>query len=234
MLRRVKGNAMKNRLLLLILASAAVVSGCVTTAGYRGQGGGYYGKYGSSQDHYRYSSYPYGYYGGTGTYYGYDRYGYDRYGYDRYGRSYGYPYGYAQYYNNRYYYYYYPTPHPPVTGTQNPPPPPPLDPNRSLREQSRYPRPQVMTSPVDGTPYPGLSRYRSMRNATTAPDYQEHAYPERAYQEPAERAPSVMDSPRRIRQMREFPMPMPASAPRSSSGEVTPAAESPSQLKRER
>lgn len=162
---------MKNRLLLLVLASAAVLSGCVTSAGYRGYGGGYYG---ASSDYYRYSrSDPYGYYGGSGSYY----YGYDRYGYDRYGRSYGYPYGYAPYYNNRYYYYYPVPQRPPVTGPGTNPPQPDLDPNRSTREQileRRRTQPvPIMDVPQNEPMLRDLSRSRAMQPIAPAPVYEQ-------------------------------------------------------------
>lgn len=161
---------MKQRLLLLVLAGAAAISGCVTTAGYRGHGGGYYGS--SSDDRYS-QSYPYGYYGGDQHYYGYDRYGrpYATYGYGSpYGGSYygyGYPYGYYDpYYGNRYYYYYPPQYRPPNSGsgTNNPPPstmpqvidpsgrrgstvsPRGLPPDVPLRDLARYRRAQQVMS----------------------------------------------------------------------------------------
>ncbi|MEO6365990.1 MAG: hypothetical protein ABIO38_08095 [Luteimonas sp.] len=235
---------MNNRLLLLVLASAAALSGCVTSAGYRGHGGGYYG---GSSDYYRSSrSEPYGYYGGSGSYYGYDRYGYDRYGYDRYGQSYGYPYGYAPYYNNRYYYYYPTPPRPPATGT--PPPPPQLDPNRPHRDLSRYRRPQVPTAPMNDIPDAGLSRdltrYRGLGQVAPAPDspqqtyqqrtyqergYQERPYQDRPYQDRAESVQSIMESPRRMRPMREM-TPSPSRAPAFPSGQVAPSPASSSVL----
>jgi len=218
---------MKNRLLLLVLASAAALSGCVTSAGYRGHGGGYYG---TSSDYYRSSrSDAYGYYGGSGPYYGYDRYGYDRYG-----RSFGYPYAYAPYYNNRHYYY-YPTPQrPPTTGTN--PPPPQLDPNRPYRDNSRYRRPQSPASPIETSELSrDLSRYRDMRQASPAPEsqepeyqqraYQQRAYQDRPYQERAESVQPIIESPRRMRPMREMTSPSPSIAPASSSSQAAPTAD---------
>ncbi len=141
-----QGNVMKKSLLLLVLASAAAISGCVTSAGYRGHGGY------SSSDYYRYSrSYPYGYHGSGGY-----SYGYDRYGYDGYGRSYGYPYGYAPYYNNNRYYYYYPTPQRPPAN--NPPPQP--DRNRFNPASVQY---DPNAQPVTGNAQPIMERQRRIR-----------------------------------------------------------------------
>lgn len=201
-----QGNVMKKSLLLLVLASAAAISGCVTPAGYRGHGGGYYG---SSSDYYRSSrSDPYGYYGGSGSYYGYDRYGY---GYDRYGRSYGTPYGYAPYYNNRYYYY-YPTPQrPPTTGTNTPPPQ--LDPNRPYRDNSRYRRAQLPSSPPEDS---GLSRDLSR--------YRGEEAPAPVFQERPDSLQSVMESPRRMRPVRQQSMPSRSPTPAPVQSAPNPAS----------
>lgn len=203
-----QGNVMKKSLLMLVLASAAAISGCVTSAGYRGHGGGYYG---ASSGDYRYGrSDPYGYYGGSGSYYGYDRYGYDRYG-----RSYGYPYGYAPYYNNNRYYYYYPTPQrPPTTGTNTPPPQ--LDPNRPYRDNSRYRRLQAPSSPIENSDLSrDLSRYRSVRQEAPAPVFQDRP----------ESVQSIMEnSPRRMRPERQQIMPRPSRAPAPAQSAPNPAS----------
>lgn len=79
---------MNIRVLLLALASATLLAGCVTTAGY-GYGDGYYRAPGTVQ--YRSNrGYPYGGYGG--------------------GYRYGYPYGYGPGYGYRYDRYYYGAP----------------------------------------------------------------------------------------------------------------------------
>ena len=201
---------MKKRLLLLVLASAVAITGCVTTAGYRGHGGGYHG---SSSDYYRQSrSTPYGYYEDDRYYYGYDRYRYDRYGrpYGNsygypYGYSYGYPHGYAPYYNNNRYYYYYPTPQrPPTTGNN----PPPLDPRLNPTSvQYGGGNTQPMEQMRDPESLRERSRYREVRQPM--PDLDDQDRPESLQ--------SVMESPRRMRPSRQMMMPMPSRAPVSSS-----------------
>lgn len=97
---------MLRKLLLPVLATAAL-AGCVTDYGYRNGNGDYY--YGQPRVEYRELG-PGGYYGGVGVQYGYGGYGYGGYGgygsgpiyfHDRYGRLvYGYPGG---YYGSPYY-----------------------------------------------------------------------------------------------------------------------------------
>jgi hypothetical protein len=89
------------RKLLLPVAAAALMAGCMTTApyGYRGQGQGdyYYGR--PSVEYRHYDGYGYGPYHGPYRpgFYGSIRYGYP-YGYGYYGRPYyGHPYGYPYY-----------------------------------------------------------------------------------------------------------------------------------------
>ncbi|MCY7353568.1 MAG: hypothetical protein LH470_00480 [Lysobacter sp.] len=176
---------MKMRLLLLLLACAAALSGCVTPAGYRGYGGGYYGS--SSVDHRYGRSYPNGYYGDEYAY-RYDRYGrpYVSYGYgDPYGSygygygssygSYGYGYPYGYYGGNSYNYYYSPQYNPNPgngAGSNNPPPVTPPRSDLILRR-----RPTVFASP-QALPPPDqtlrdFTRARRVQQAMPAPSYEQ-------------------------------------------------------------
>lgn len=100
----VKGDhAMLRKLLLPLLATAAL-AGCATDYQYRGGNGDYY--YGQPRVEYRHSG-PGGFYGDIGLGYGYGSYGFGSYGfgatyfYDRYGRLvYGNP---RAYYGSPYY-----------------------------------------------------------------------------------------------------------------------------------
>lgn len=155
---------MNKRLLLLILASAAALSGCVTTAGYRSNGG----YYGAASVGYGYGrSYPYDDYYGDGYSYRYDRYGRPYatygYGYPYGGYGYGYPYG---YYGGGYDYY-RPHYHPyPGQGTNLPPAQP-----GPLRDLTRGagPRPRVYPD----VSLPDLTRSSRFEGVTAPPDYRQ-------------------------------------------------------------
>ena len=94
------------RKLLVPLAAALLLGGCVTGYGYRAGAGDYY--YGQPRTEYRYYDDSFGYYGS----YGFGRYApayyYDRYGRLVYGGSYGY-YGYPYGYGSQW--WYRPRPH---------------------------------------------------------------------------------------------------------------------------
>lgn len=168
---------MKMRLLLLILASVALLSGCFSTAGYRGYGGGYYGS--SSVDHRYGRSYPPGYYGGEYAY-RYDRYGrpYVSYGYGYpygygYGSSYGsYGYGYPYGYYGGGHYYHPPQYHPGNgTGSNNPPPVMPPRTDLILRRRPAVSASPQMLPPPDQT-LRDFSRNRRMQQAMPSPGYE--------------------------------------------------------------
>lgn len=104
------------RKLLLPIAAATLLAGCVTDYGYRGGRGDYY--YGQPSVEYRnYGGYYGGFYGGYGYPYGaYGYYGYPYYGHYPYRYQYRYPY-YRHHYN-------YPRPGYPYTQPQPGPRPP--------------------------------------------------------------------------------------------------------------
>lgn len=93
----VKGDCIMLRRLLLPMLATAALAGCATDYQYRNGNGDYY--YGQPRVEYRYQG-PGGYYGGYGFEYGYGGYG-ATYFYDRLGRLvYGYP---GSYYGSPYY-----------------------------------------------------------------------------------------------------------------------------------